>query len=51
MAPGTMNAEPQGPAGRDRPEGLAKKLHSLSGVVPLGAFLVLHLLAVGPAVH
>lgn len=43
MAPGTTNAEPQGPAGRDRPEGLAKKLHSLSGVVPLGAFLVLHL--------
>lgn len=43
MAPGTTNAEPQRPEGRDRPGSLAKKLHSLSGVVPLGAFLVLHL--------
>jgi succinate dehydrogenase / fumarate reductase cytochrome b subunit len=42
MAPGSMNAEPPVPAVRDR-RGLAKKLHSLSGVVPLGAYLVLHL--------
>ncbi len=38
-----MNAEPKGEGARDRRGGLAKKLHSLSGVVPLGAFLVLHL--------
>ena len=43
MAPGTTNAEPPAPADRDRRGGTAKKLHSLSGVVPLGAFLVLHL--------
>ena len=43
MAPGSTNAEPQDPVGRDRPGSLTKKLHSLSGVVPLGAFLVLHL--------
>ena len=40
MAPGSMNAVP---ADRERGGGLAKKLHSLSGVVPLGAFLVLHI--------
>jgi succinate dehydrogenase/fumarate reductase cytochrome b subunit (b558 family) len=38
MASGRIHAEPP----RDRRGGWAQKLHSLSGVVPLGAFLVLH---------